>query len=325
MGKVVQVDAHDDGRRMAVAAGIATAVLWGTTGTVQELGASGVAPAVVAATRNALGGVGLIILVLATGRWVRVRRVLSTSVLATLIASFAMGAFAVGYLTAVRYAGVGIGTLATIGGAPVWAGLLGWVYGRRPARLWWVATATTVAGATVLLLPGTEVGTGVGSASFGVLAGLVAGLAYATFATASKRLFEAGADPITTMAVTFAGSGLLLAPVMLTGDTAGLAAASGVAAILWLGLVTIVGGYVLFAHALDALDAPTVATLTLAEPLTAAVLGVMVLAERPTLTGVFGALLIAVGLTLTGARPASAASSTHAASHGRAGHRTAGR
>lgn len=302
-------------------AALTAAVLWGTTGATQELGASEAAPLTVAAARNLLGGVGLVILVVATGRRDQLRSVMRSAPVPATIASVAMAVFAVGYLTAVRQVGVGIGTLATIGGAPVWAGLLGAAFGRRPHPRWWISTATTVAGAAVLLAPGAEVGTGAGSAVAGVLSGLVAGAAYAVYTTAAKRVLEAGVHGNTTMAVTFAASGLLLTPLLATGDLGWLRTGAGLATVGWLGLVTIVIGYVFFARGLRSLDAPTVTTLTLAEPLTAAVLGVVVIGERPTVAGAVGGALLAVGLVLVGARPRRG-SSRPAGSPGRRGGRS---
>ena len=50
---------------------------------------------------------------------------------------------------------------------------------------------------------------------------------------------------------------------------------------LWLGLATISIAYVLFTWGLSGLTAATAATLTLGEPLTASILGIVVLDERP--------------------------------------------
>jgi drug/metabolite transporter, DME family len=300
----VETDARR--RRQAVVAMLATAVLWGTTGAAQELGLPTAAPFTVAAARSIVGGIGLVALVVLTGRGDELARIVRRAPGPALGAAAGMAVFALGYLTAVREVGVGLGTLATIGGAPVWAGLIGMAAGRRPARRWWAATATAVAGAVVLLLPGTDPGTGVGSASLGVTAGLVAGGAYASYTTLSKRLLDTGAAPTAAIAVSFAGSAIVLAPLLVVGDLAWLRTASGLGTLAWLGLGTIVVGYVLFGRALQRLDAPTVTTLTLAEPLTATALGIVVLAERPTAVGLVGGALLAVGLALVGGRPAQA-------------------
>ena len=72
---------------------------------------------------------------------------------------------------------------------------------------------------------------------------------------------------------------------------------------LYLGLVPTALAYVLFARGLQKLPAASVATLTLAEPLTAATLGVAVLGERPGPVAGLGALLVLSGLLVLSAQP----------------------
>ena len=82
------------------------------------------------------------------------------------------------------------------------------------------------------------------------------------------------------MAAAFAGGALLLSPVLALGDTAWLAEP---AAPRWPSTwaCPTALAYVLFARGLEKLPAANVATITLAEPLTAATLGVAILGERP--------------------------------------------
>ena len=61
--------------------------------------------------------------------------------------------------------------------------------------------------------------------------------------------------------------------------------------------------YVLFARGLRTIPAGETATLTLAEPLTAAALGVIVLGERPSAAAAVGAALVLAGLVLVAVRP----------------------
>jgi drug/metabolite transporter, DME family len=67
-------------------------------------------------------------------------------------------------------------------------------------------------------------------------------------------------------------------------------------------VMTIALGYVLFARGLAGLPASTATTLTLAEPLTAMLLGVLLLGERLPAVAWSGAALVAVGLVLAGER-----------------------
>ena len=92
-----------------------------------------------------------------------------------------------------------------------------------------------------------------------------------------------------------------------------LASAGGVALAIYLGAVPTALAYVLFARGLRHLPAGEVATLALAEPLTAAALGALVLGERPGVLALVGVALVLAGLAAlaaprrvhapTGARP----------------------
>jgi DME family drug/metabolite transporter len=67
---------------------------------------------------------------------------------------------------------------------------------------------------------------------------------------------------------------------------------------LHLGLVTVGVGYTLFWAGLRRVPVAMAGTLTLAEPLTAGMLGVLVLGEHLTLTAGLGIGLILVGLVV---------------------------
>jgi drug/metabolite transporter, DME family len=106
--------------------------------------------------------------------------------------------------------------------------------------------------------------------------------------------------------VAFGTGAVVLLPVLALGDLGWLSGPGGVALALYLGAVPTALAYVLFARGLREVSAAETATLTLAEPLTAALLGVAVLGERPGPIAAAGALLILAGLALLALRPATA-------------------
>lgn len=292
-----------DRPRAAVLAALAAAVLWGTIGTAQELGAPTAAPATVAAVRSLGGGLLLVGVLLAAGRGPRLRVAVRRAPWALLGAAVAISVFQLGYLTAVRSVGVALGTLVAIGSAPMVAGLLAALGGRSPGRRWALATIATVVGAGLLLLGGGASGAGQDPGPLGILAGLVAGAAYGTYTTVSGRALAAGADGSSAVALTFAGAGVLLSPALVLGDLAWLGSTSGAVTALWLVVAATAVGYVLFARGLVGLDAPTVTTLTLAEPLAAALLAVVLVGERLDAWSWTGAACLVLGLVLVAVRP----------------------
>ncbi len=68
------------------------------------------------------------------------------------------------------------------------------------------------------------------------------------------------------------------------------------AMVAWLGIGATAFAYWLYTTGLRSVAAPSAATLSLAEPLTAAVLGVVLLSERPPSLAWVGALLVMVAL-----------------------------
>jgi DME family drug/metabolite transporter len=270
---------------------LAAAVLWGTTGTAQAFAPEGAQPAAVGALRLAVGGAALLALAVARGalrggeRW---------PALATVFAAGSMAAYQLCFFAAVAKTGVAVGTIVAIGSAPILTGGLGFlVRGERPARRWFVATLLAVSGCSLLIAAGGGVRVNV----LGVVLALGAGVAYATYAVAGKRLLEER-PPEAVMAVVFCLGALLLLPLLVTADLNWLAQPRGLGVVLHLGLIATAAAYTLFARGLMAVPVATAVTLSLAEPLTAGTLGVVVLGERFTVAAIFGIGLVLSGLAL---------------------------
>lgn len=277
------------------------AVLWGTTGTAQALGPEASTPLVIGALRLLVGGAGLVALAAVRDA---LRPLRHAAVLPLLVGTAAVAAYQVTFFAGVDAAGVALGTVVGIGSAPVWTGLLDWATSRiRPTGRWAAATALAVAGVVLLLGAGRADG---GEADpRGILLALGAGLSYAVYTVAAKRALDAGGTSDGVMAAIFGGGAVLLAPLLATAELGWVASGAGIATVLWLGLGATTLAYVLFGRGLARVPAPTAATLTLAEPLTAAVLGVALLAERPAPVGWAGAGLVLAGLAVLTVRPPS--------------------
>lgn len=275
---------------------------FGTTGTAQALGPNGLAPAGVGAGRILVGGAALLLVaLLATG--VQALRALPRG--PVLIAAAAVATYQLSFFAAVADTGVAVGTIVALGSAPALAGGIEWAITRRaPARAWATATALACAGVAMLALAGADASISLP----GVGLALCAGASYAGYTLAAKRMLTEGHSPETVMAGAFGAGAVLLLPVLALAG-AGLQAPGGVALIVFLGIVPTAVAYLLFARGLKRLSAAETATLTLAEPLTAALLGVIVLSERMTAPAAVGAALILAGLLVLAApdvrRPAT--------------------
>ena len=150
----------------------------------------------------------------------------------------------------------------------------------------------------------------------GIALAVVAGGSYAVYTLAAKRLLTAGHAPEAVMAVAFGLAAVVLLPALALSEPGWLLHADGIALALFLGVIPTALAYVLFARGLKRLSASETATLTLAEPLTAGVLGAVVLAEPMTAMSAAGAGLVLAGLLALGVRlPAPAVASPSGPRH----------
>jgi len=279
---------------------IAAATLWGTTGTAQALAPQGAGPLAIGTLRLLVGGAGLLAFALWRGkRLAALGRVRAWPWRAILLAAVCMAAYQVLFFSGVARTGVAVGTIVGIGSSPILAGALAFLFrGERPGWKWVIATALAVVGGSFLASGASASGaSGLHVELLGLLLAIGAGGSYATFILVSKGLLE-GSSSEMALAVIFCLGALLLLPLLLTQNMAWLLQPRGLAVALHLGLVTVGVGYTLFWAGLRRVPVAMAGTLTLAEPLTAATLGVLVLGEHLTLTAGLGIGLILVGLVV---------------------------
>ncbi|HEY0188971.1 MAG TPA: EamA family transporter [Cellulomonas sp.] len=276
---------------------LAAAALWGTTGTAAALAPEVGSLAIGAA---AMGVGGLLQAGTARGAVRRSAPVLRARRGVVLLGALAVAVYPLAFYSSMRLAGVAVGTVVSIGSAPLASALVErMVDGHRLGRRWAVGAAIGLVGMVLLCVAqsvGTTDGTGAGAGArgtvAGVLLGLVAGLTYALYSWVAHRLMRAGASSRGAMGAVFGLGGLLLLPVLaLTGGP--LLASWGSAAVGgYMAVVPMFAGYLLFGWGLARVPASTATTLSLLEPAVAAVLAVLVLGERLGTAGWVGAALV---------------------------------
>jgi drug/metabolite transporter, DME family len=277
------------------------AVLFGTTGTAQAVG-PGVEPLAVGASRIAVGGALLALVALAAAAAGRMRLRTGGGPRAVLLAGACVAVYQATFFAAVADTGVAVGTVVAIGSGPAFAGLFANRFaGERLERRWAAATALACGGVALLVLGG---GSGGSVSPAGVGLALLSGAGYAGYAVASKRMLDAGGAPEAVMAAVFGVGALLMLPLLAIVPAGELVTPGGMALVLYLGAVPTALAYFLFARGLERTGVSETATLTLAEPLTAAALGVIALGERPGLAAAAGAALVMGGLAALAFRPA---------------------
>ena len=274
---------------------LSAAILFGTTGTAQAV-APEIEPLVVGASRIVVGAALLLLVALLVGR-MRV----GAGRGAVLLGGACVALYQATFFAAVAETGVAIAAVVALGAAPAFTGVLARTFaGERLHWRWAAATALASAGVALLVLGG---GTDGEVAPAGVGLALASGAGYAGYAVLGKRMLDAGGTPEGVMAAVFATGAVLMLPLLAIVPLGALTSPGGIALALYLGAIPTALAYILFARGLERIGAGETATLTLAEPLTAAALGVIALGERPGAAAALGAALVLGGLVLLALRP----------------------
>lgn len=279
---------------------LAAALLWGTTGTAAAL-APGVGSLAVGAAAMGVGG---LLQAAAAHRAIRDHRAgLAAQWRTVAVSAAAVAVYPLAFYTSMRLAGVAVGTVVSIGSAPMAAALIERVLDRRPlSRRWALGATAGVLGVLVLALARTgAAGSATGSgAVLGVALGLLAGVTYALYSWGAARVMRRGLPSRPVMGAVFGLGGVLLLPVLLLTGAPVVASWHNFAAVAYLAVVPMFAGYLLFGRGLAAVPASTATTLSLLEPAVAAVIAVLVLHERLPALGWAGmAVLLASLVALT--------------------------
>lgn len=281
-------------RRGAAVAVLGSAALFGTSGTARALLQPAAPAPGAAAARLIVGAAGLVAWAARTadGRAALLR-------LWRMPIIWAMGltvaAYQVFFFLSMSRTGVAVGTLASLALTPFMAGILGWVMREgAPGYVWLVSTILAITGVTLL-----TIGAGDRRDVWGITFGLLAGASYAFYTVFGVRFAREGEQPTNVLAASFAVSGVILVPVFLLSGTWWMSWSS-ILLILWLGLATTTLAYILFGMGMRVLQPGHIATLNLAEPVFATLLGVFVLGEVLGQLGVVGCALVIVGLGVLG-------------------------
>lgn len=270
------------------------AVLWGTTGTTQAFAPAGASSLSIGAVRLMVGAAALILAASFKGSMKDRRLWLNRF---TLLAAISVAAYQLLFFAGVRNTGVATGTIVTIGSAPIFAGLASLLFKRtNPGLLWLAATLMSVIGCVLLVTGGQAMEVN----ASGVLLNLGAGFAYAMYSAMSKELLKNN-SAVTVTGTVFAIGSLLLLPVLITSDPSWLVSLRGLATALHLGLLATALPYLLYTMALARIPFPKAVTLTLAEPVTAALLGLLVLQEHLPPISLLGMGFVFSGLVILSA------------------------
>lgn len=295
------------GRSRGIAAVLFASVVWGTTGTAATL-APAVGPVAIGAAAMGLGG---LMQALYAGRGILGTMGALRRHMGLLVAGgLAVAIYPLAFYGSMRLAGVTVGTVVTIGSAPILsAGIERLIDRTRLSARWLLGAGLGLAGMALLSLargaahPETAETDG---AIAGILLGLLGGLTYALYSWTARTVMLRGVRPDIAMGATFGIGAMLLLPVLLATGAPFLASWSNAAVGLYMAAVPMFLGYLAFGYGLARIQASTATTLSLTEPVVAALLALVVVGERLSVMGWLGVGLIVSCLavvTLPGRAP----------------------
>lgn len=280
-------------RMFGISAVLIAALLWGTTGTAATF-----APEVSAVAIGAVAmGVGGLLQALIALRGIVTNRVTlrqNGGMLAT--GALAVAIYPLAFYASMHLAGVTVGTVISIGSAPLLSALIEYCLdGQRLTRRWMTGAAVGVAGMVLLCLAESPSHTSTAQQSdviLGLTLGLLAGLTYALYSWAARHLMQRGIPSRTAMGATFGIGGILLMPVLFATGSPLLASINNTTVGLYMALIPMFIGYVCYGYGLARISASLATTITLLEPAVAAVLAVVIVGERLLAIGWVGIGLI---------------------------------
>ncbi|MFJ8065448.1 DMT family transporter [Psychrobacillus sp. NPDC096426] len=260
------------------------AILWGTTGTAQTFLPENAHPFVISAGRSAVGGFSLLIAMILLKKI----KFKSWPWKETIYAAICISLFQLLFFSSVKLTGVAIASVVAIGSAPVFSGVIEWVFLKvRPSKIWGISTAFALLGCIFLFMNKGEITIN----PVGVMYSLIAGVGFAIYTLSSKSLLRKE-EVIPVVAMTFSVSAIFLSPFWFLYDVSWLQNAGNVGIIFYLGLATTSVAYVLYGRGLNKIPSSSALTLSLAEPTTAALLGVFIVGEILSATSWVGILLL---------------------------------
>jgi drug/metabolite transporter, DME family len=279
------------------------AASWGTTGSVTTILVQrhGAEPLVIGVARMVVAAALLLAAARLAGASLRIAR---ADLGRCLLMGICMAAFQAAYFTAVVMTGIAVTALLAICSAPLMIAMLAAaVLGERLSVRIAIALGLGVAG-TALLVAGPAGGLAVGPRlAGGAVLALTAGLAYALYVITAKVSLARSA-PLPLTALSFTAAALVMLPVLAWSTAPLEQLARGWPWLLYLGSVTTAGAYAAYTSGLRRVPAAVAGIVTLLEPLTATLLGVLAFGEPLGALGGLGALALlgAIGLLIGGGK-----------------------
>ena len=286
---------RSDGRALGISAVALGTIIWGTVGPVVRLFPEGT-EFQYSLIRNLTGVSALWLFVLFSKDK---RRYTKQDIVPILVGGIGATLFFPFFILAFRLTGVGVAAVVSIGVAPIFVGLIAWIALKQPpGKQWAIGTVIAVAGVVALNWP-----SGNNTVSFlGVAFAMAAAFGYSMQATGMGMISKRH-TPFQSVAPMFTIGTILQAPLSYGRDFSFLQDPVLLLGVLYGGIVTVAVAYAFFIYGISRIGAATAVTVGLMEPLTASILGIVLLGETVSAIGIVGSVLILAGLVVVSRPP----------------------
>ncbi len=267
--------------------------LAGTAGTVAAVYALNTPSPVIGFVRLSIGAITLLILSPFFGGKLKNLLRLATRPGVWIMAA-SSASYQVFFFASVDRTGVATAALITVGCIPVSAGIVGWIFLReRLNKIWVVSTAIAITGLVVASLGELET-----NDATGLLYAVIAGSGIGAYINAAKVEVRAGAHSMQLPGMSFLLGSLGLFFIVRSELIEVDWNAQTILLAIYLGAVTMGIANGIQTVGLRGISPGVASTMMLADPVTAAVLGVVVLGEPVTVNGAVGLGLVVIGLVM---------------------------
>lgn len=264
--------------------------IFSTNGMWLILAPAGATPYTIAAFRMVIGSLLLIL-------WLNVFRKkigFSTFNWKGLIAyGFSTFLFQISFYNSVLYAGLAAGTVISVGSTPIFAGILQWlIFSKKPGKIWYPATLLGLAGVGLLNLDAFN-GAEWQSFSLPLLAGFFSAMCVLWGPSAVK-----GQDPQVAGTAACTCVALFMLPFLFIYPIEWVFSAKGLLCVGMLGMVNTAVGYLLIFRGFKTTSPAVAASVTLIEPVGAALIGIVFFNENSSLAALAGIALIILSVAV---------------------------
>ncbi len=237
---------------------------------------------------------------LATVKIVHDRALLAVHCRFLIVGALAVAIYPLAFYSSMRLSGVIIGTVVSIGSAPILSAIIEYFSRDFQLNKQWATGALLGIIGMVMLAFSDNASTTIQytHVNLGILLGLVAGLTYALYSWSARQLMLKGVNTKAAMGATFGCGGLLLIPVMLITGSAFVNSWNNMAVGFYMALIPMFLGYRCYGFGLSKISASMATTITLLEPVIAAILAMLIVGECLSLIGWIGMLLIFICLIM---------------------------